>query len=85
MQVYLQDVVADRARPVKELRAFEKISLKPSESQVVTFFVFVKTMEYYDRYGKKVVDPGLFRIFVGGNSRDTLMAELIWDGPGQGA
>ena len=76
VQIYLQDVVADRARPVKELKAFKKVKLEPGEKEKLTFDIPIEEMSYYDRNMTRRIDEGLFRVYAGGNSRDTLMCEI---------
>lgn len=75
VQCYIQDVVAERVRPVKELKDFAKVSLEPGEEKEVVFEIPFEKLGYYDREMNYVVEPGLFRFYVGGNSRDTLTAE----------
>lgn len=75
VQCYVQDVVAKRVRPVKELKDFAKVSLEPGEEKEVVFEIPFEKLGYYDREMNYVVEPGLFRFYVGGNSRDTLTAE----------
>lgn len=75
VQCYVQDVVAERVRPVKELKDFAKVSLEPGEEKEVVFEIPFEKLGYYDREMNYVVEPGLFRFYVGGNSRDTLTAE----------
>ena len=77
VQCYVQDVVAKRVRPVKELKDFAKVSLEPGEEKEVVFEIPFEKLGYYDREMNYVVEPGLFRFYVGGNSRDTLMAESV--------
>jgi beta-glucosidase len=67
--------LATRIRPVKELKGFQKISLAPGETKVVSFTLNKSTMQYFDENGKPQLEPGKISIFVGGNSRD--LQELI--------
>ena len=76
VQLYLHDVAADIARPVKELKGFEKIKLEPAESRTVTFRLTEKDLSYWNQDGKFKADPGKFEVFVGGNSRDVKSAEF---------
>lgn len=70
VQLYIRDVTASLVRPVKELKAFQRITLKPGESRVVNFNIGAKELSFYDGQGNTVLEPGEFRIMVGGNSRD---------------
>ena len=69
VQLYIRDKVARIARPVKELKAFERIAIKPGETQRVTFTITPDILGYYDSNGKFVFDPGVFEIMVGPDSR----------------
>ncbi len=77
VQCYVQDVVAKRVRPVKELKDFAKVSLALGEEKEVIFEIPFGKLGYYDGEMNYVVEPGLFRFYVGGNSKDTLMAECM--------
>jgi beta-glucosidase len=68
VQLYIRDVVASVTRPVKELRGFRRISLRPSESKTVAFTLGSQELAFYGESGKRVVEPGEFRVFVGGSS-----------------
>lgn len=72
VQCYIRDVSADIARPVKELKGFEKIRIEAGESRVVTFRLTEKDLSYWNQEGKFKTDPGKFTVFIGGNSRDVL-------------
>jgi beta-glucosidase len=70
VQLYLQDVVGSVTRPVKELKGFQKISLEPGESKQVVFNITEENLKFYDYELKWRSEPGEFRAYVGGNSRD---------------
>jgi beta-glucosidase len=70
VQLYLRDNVATVAEPVKSLKGVRRISLRPGETQTVTFTLGADAFSLYDRQMRKVVEPGLFTIFVGTNSDD---------------
>ena len=70
VQCYTRDLAADIARPVMELKGFEKIKLNAGESRVVTFRLSEKDLSYWNNELKWKADPGKFKVFVGGNSRD---------------
>ncbi len=76
VQLYIRDVAASIVRPVKELKNFQKIALKPGESRTVKFILLSKDLSYSDATGTPVLEPGLFKIMVGGNSRDVIEKEL---------
>jgi beta-glucosidase len=79
VQLYLHDLAGSFTRPVKELKGFTRIALRPGEKSVVTFILTAESLSMLDRNFKPVVEPGSFEIQVGGNSRDVLSAtfELI--------
>ena len=58
------------ARPVKELKGFQKVFLKKGESKEVIFTLGVDDLRFYNNDLKYIYEPGDFRVFVGGNSRD---------------
>lgn len=70
VQLYIRDLVADISRPVKELKGFEKIKLAPGETRTVTFKLNKNDLSYWNNELKWKADPGQFKVFVGGNSRD---------------
>lgn len=76
VQLYMQDVTASLVRPVKELKGYKRIALKPGEEKMVIFSLKKQNMGFYDNNGKYLLEDGLFRIFVGGSSSDTLMREI---------
>ncbi|MDJ1480414.1 beta-glucosidase BglX [Cytophagaceae bacterium YF14B1] len=69
-QLYIRDMVASLVRPVKELKGFQKIMLKTGESKEVTFTLTNSDLSFYDGEGKSHLEPGTFKVFIGGNSRD---------------
>jgi beta-glucosidase len=64
-QLYLQDEVASTVRPLKELKAFKKIRLKPRESTVIQFTVNRNMISFFDNNLKWVAEPGTFKIMIG--------------------
>ena len=70
VQLYIHDVFASIARPVKELKGFERIFLKAGQSKTVTIPINEESLTYYDAEGHKVFEAGDFEIMVGPNSRD---------------
>ena len=76
VQLYVHDLVASIARPVKELKGFERIHLAVGESKTVTFTIGADQLSFYNADLKKVVEPGDFDIMVGSNSRDVKKARL---------
>jgi len=74
VQLYVRDEVASVSRPVRELKAFQRVTLKPNESRAVTLRVAVKDLWFIGLDMKPVVEPGTFRVFVGPNSTEGLEA-----------
>jgi beta-glucosidase len=68
-QLYIQDVTGSVTRPVKELKHFERITLKPGESKTVRFELPVSNLAFYNIDMKKVVEPGDFRLWIAGDSQ----------------
>lgn len=79
VQLYLQDLYGSCVRPVKELKGFQKINLRPGESQVVTFSLSEEDLKFYTARHRYEAEAGEFKVFVGSNCVDTLEAlfELI--------
>ena len=70
VQLYLRDSVASVAEPVKSLKAFRRVTLQPAETRTVAFRIGADAFSLYDRRMRKVVEPGMFTVFVGTNSDD---------------
>ena len=70
VQLYMQDMVGSITRPIKELKAFKKIFLKAGESKRVPFVITENDLKFYNSALQYVSEPGAFKVFVGGNSRD---------------
>ncbi|MGI4761371.1 MAG: beta-glucosidase BglX [Janthinobacterium lividum] len=75
-QLYLRDLVGSSTRPVKELKGFQKITLKKGESRQLTFHLSADDLKFYNDDLKFVAEPGEFQVMVGGNSRDVQMASF---------
>jgi beta-glucosidase len=69
-QLYVRDLVGSVTRPVKELKAFQKVDLKAGESREVTFTLKPSDLAFYTASGKWESEPGAFKVTIGGNSRD---------------
>ncbi|MBV8251886.1 MAG: beta-glucosidase BglX [Chitinophaga sp.] len=70
VQLYTRDLVGSITRPVKELKGFQRITLKAGESKEVTFTITANDLKFYNSELKFVAEPGEFKVFIGGNSRD---------------
>jgi len=69
VQMYIRDRVSSVTRPVKELKAFEKVSLQPREKKTVRLEITPESLAFYDVNMKYTVEPGEFDIMVGTSSR----------------
>jgi beta-glucosidase len=69
-------MVGSVTRPVKELKGFQKISLKKGESKEVVFTISVDDLKFYNSDLKYIYEPGDFKVFVGGNSSDVKEASF---------
>ena len=76
VQLYLHDVVSSVTRPTKELRGFERVTLKAGETKTVTFVVGPGELSLVDRRMQRVVEPGRFEVMVGTNSSTLVTATL---------
>ena len=77
VQLYIHDELATVARPVMELKGFQKLFLKKGETKTVRFNISKELLEMYDLQMKKVVEPGNFRIMIGASSRDIRLKETL--------
>ncbi len=76
VQLYIRDIFASVVRPVKELKGFERITLKAGESRKVEFEITPDLLKFYNSSLDFVLEPGDFDIMVGGNSRDVKSVRL---------
>ena len=72
VQLYIRDVAASMTRPVKELKAFRRVTLQPGEKRRVEFELGPEHLGFYNRQMRFVVEPGEFKVMVGPNSADIL-------------
>jgi len=68
VQVYIRDLVGSITRPVKELKAFERVSLKAGESRNLELRIPVSDLAFYGLDGEKKVEPGDFQLWAAGDS-----------------
>jgi len=78
VQLYIRDVVGSVTRPVKELKGFQKISLKPGESKTVSFTITPEDLKFYNYDLKFDWEAGDFQIMIGTNSKEVKMAKVNW-------
>ena len=77
VQLYIHQQASSIARPVKELRGFQRIHLKAGEERRVTFCIDREHLQYLNSQGEPVLEPGLFDIMIGANSDDTHSQTLV--------
>ena len=70
VQLYIRDKVSSVTRPVKELKAFRRLTLQPGEARTVQLTLDHHAFEFWNRAMKRVVEPGEFEIMTGPNSVD---------------
>jgi beta-glucosidase len=70
VQLYLRDDVASVTRPVRELRGFERIELRPNQTRTVRFTLHPRDLAFYDQQMRRIVEPGFFTVWVGTSSAD---------------
>jgi hypothetical protein len=76
VQLHIRDEVSSVTRPVKELRGFQRVTLNPGETRTVQFALGMAELSFLNRDMRRVVEPGTFRIMVGGNSVDLIDTKL---------
>jgi beta-glucosidase len=76
VQFYVQDKVRSITPPGKELKAFQKVSLKAGESKEVVFTITESMLAFWNADMKYGSEPGEFAVMVGGNSRDVQVTEF---------
>jgi len=69
-QLYLRDPVASVARPLKELKDFQKVTLKPGESKTLTFTIDKEKLSFHNPQLEWVAEPGEFKLMLGSASDD---------------
>lgn len=79
VQMYIRDLVGSLTRPVKELKGFEMIELKPGSQKDVTFIIDENTIAFYNANQKWEAEKGDFKVFVGTNSSETLESDFKFE------
>ncbi len=77
VQLYVRDLVGSVTRPVKELKRFKRISLKPGETKEITFSLNTSELAFYNQEMQNVVEPGEFNLWIGGNSLAELQGTFV--------
>ena len=76
VQLYIRDLVGSVTRPVKELKGFQRVTLKEGESCVVTFTIDADQLKFYNGELEYVCEPGEFEVMIGTNSADVQSAKF---------
>lgn len=76
VQLYIRDLVGDVTRPVRELKGFERIRLKPGESRIVSFELSPADLAFYGQDMELITEPGDFHVWIGGSSDAGLQASF---------
>ncbi len=76
VQLYIRDMIGSVTRPVKELKGFQKVMIKRGETKNITFTISEEDLKFYNYDLKFVSEPGEFKVFIGGNSRDVKEANF---------
>jgi len=77
VQLYLHDELASVARPVKELKGFQRISLEPGEEKEIQFTITPEMLTMLDVNMNEVIEPGKFRIMIGSSSMDIRLRQIF--------
>lgn len=78
VQLYIRDILASVARPIMELKGFQRVQLAPDEEKQIRFVLTPEELKLLDRDLHWMVEPGAFRVQVGSSSRDIrLRGELV--------
>ena len=76
VQMYIRAMVGSITRPVMELKGFQTINLKAGETKKIEFKITNDNLKFYNADLKYVSEPGDFKVFIGGNSRDVKEADF---------
>ncbi len=79
VQLYIRDLVGSVTRPVKELKGFDLVEIKAGDTKTITFTLDKTTLGFYNNQGEYIIEPGEFKVFVGGSSAQTLEADFELD------
>jgi beta-glucosidase len=72
VQLYVRDLVGNVTRPVRELKGFTRVHLKPGESRQVAFELDTSDLAFYGRQMQRITEPGEFHAWIGGSSEASL-------------
>lgn len=75
-QLYIRDLVGSVTRPIKELKKYNKVFLKSGEQRELSFTITENDLKFYDSNMNFLAEPGQFKAFVGGNSKDLIEVDF---------
>jgi beta-glucosidase len=76
VQLYVHDPVSSVVRPGKELKGFTRVTLEPGETRTVAIPLRAADLACHDQRGKRILEPGLFDVMVGGSSESLRAVSL---------
>ena len=76
VQLYVRDLVGNVTRPVRELKGFKRVRVKPGETVVVDFDLHSEDLAFYGRGSELMIEPGDFHVWIGGSSETNLRSEF---------
>ena len=68
VQLYISDIVSSVTRPVKQLKGFERIFIKPGETRTFNFKLPIEELALYNIDMQRIVEPGIFKVMIGRSS-----------------
>jgi beta-glucosidase len=77
VQLYIRDMLSSVARPVLELKGFQRISLKAGESKEISFLITPEMLQMLNEKMQTVIEPGDFRVMIGSSSRELWLKENV--------
>jgi len=77
VQCYVRNLGASLEQPVRSLQGFKRVTLKPGESQQVTFDLGFNELSFYTNAGKAIIEPTHYTVWVGGSSLATEHADFV--------
>jgi beta-glucosidase len=77
VQLYIHDEIASAVRPVKELKAFQRVKLKGEEQKRISFTITPSMLQMLNEKMQWVTEPGIFRVMIGSSSKDIRIREMI--------
>ena len=76
VQLYVRDLVGDVTRPVRELKGFQRVTLKPGAKTTVTFNLSMNDLSFHNQAMQEVVEPGDFKLWIGPNAAEGLEGDF---------